>query len=316
MDSGESWWNILESLNLLLIDELWKERRIGEVVDDIKKSLPVHRDYFLKETETNCQCTLSDLKKGLFERFNVTASTEVIRLHLDALLYTLKDIGYEPEQGNSAENKAITSKFASSLLDTQRQESPILYMDETNFNLHIIQWEGRSKRGSWCTEVSAGSRGANIYLIGCIGSQGLLHHAIKRCLFKKKKAAQWNKDCLKKVFAIYEQPEVLVIDNSPCHSGVEHILTGKFKEHKIIRLAPYSPMLNPIESVWSEIESKVKTYWLNRFLHFWGKRTMQDSVVLNLEWELENIVQCRIAEISNGLCNRFIAKVHTYTKCI
>ena len=82
MDSEERWRNVLE----LLIDGLWKEKsRIVQVVDD-KKILLVHRDYFVEEIEANCWCTLSDLKKGLFERFNVTASTEAIRLHLDAFL--------------------------------------------------------------------------------------------------------------------------------------------------------------------------------------------------------------------------------------
>lgn len=57
-----------------------------------KKNFYQYRDYFVEEIEANCRGTVSDLKKGLFERFNVTVSTETIRLHPDALLYTLKDI--------------------------------------------------------------------------------------------------------------------------------------------------------------------------------------------------------------------------------
>ena len=52
---------------------------------------------------------------------------------------------------------------------------------------------------------------------------------------------------------------VLVIDNAPCHSGVEHVLSGEFKEHKIIKLVPYSSMLNLFEPVWSVIKSKKKS---------------------------------------------------------
>ena len=96
-------------------------------------------------------------------------------------------------------------------------------------------------------------------MIGCIGSQGFSHHTIKQGLFKKEDAAEWIKDGLRKALAVYEQPVVLVIDNAVCHSNVEHILTGEFKEHKIIRLAPYSPILNSIEPVWSVIKSKVKS---------------------------------------------------------
>ncbi|OAF67588.1 hypothetical protein A3Q56_04687, partial [Intoshia linei] len=49
------------------------------------------------------------------------------------------------------------------------------------------------------------------------------------------------------------------IDNAPCHSHIEDILSEQeFLEHYILRLAPYSPMLNPIEKEWSVINSKVK----------------------------------------------------------
>ena len=36
-------------------------------------------------------------------------------------------------------------------------------------------------------------------------------------------------------------------------------MIGEFKEHQIIKLVPYNPMLNPIEPVWSVIKLKVKS---------------------------------------------------------
>ena len=62
-------------------------------------------------------------KKSLFGRFNITASTQAITLHLDALSYTLKDTKYEAERGNFVENKAKRRKITSTLSDAQRQES-------------------------------------------------------------------------------------------------------------------------------------------------------------------------------------------------
>ena len=50
-----------------------------------------------------------------------------------------------------------------------------------------------------------------------------------------------------------------MIDNAPCHSRVEEILTEEeFSRNKILKLASYSPMLNPIEQVWSVIKANVK----------------------------------------------------------
>ncbi|OAF63600.1 hypothetical protein A3Q56_08692, partial [Intoshia linei] len=51
------------------------------------------------------------------------------------------------------------------------------------------------------------------------------------------------------------------MNNAPCHSHIEDILSEQeFLEHYILRLAPYSPMLNPIEKVWSVIKSEVKRH--------------------------------------------------------
>lgn len=48
---------------------------------------------------------------------------------------------------------------------------------------------------------------------------------------------------------------VIVYDNPPCHSRLE---TATGTAVTLLRLAPYSPMLNPIETIWSKIKSFVK----------------------------------------------------------
>ena len=50
---------------------------------------------------------------------------------------------------------------------------------------------------------------------------------------------------------------VLVCDNSPCHSKVEEFETD-FPGPTVPHLGPYSPMLNPIENVWSKMKSHIK----------------------------------------------------------
>ncbi|KAJ8566507.1 hypothetical protein ON010_g6617 [Phytophthora cinnamomi] len=53
---------------------------------------------------------------------------------------------------------------------------------------------------------------------------------------------------------------VIVADNAPCHANVEDV---DFKEEaflkaKLLRLGPYSPMLNPIENCFSTFKAMVK----------------------------------------------------------
>ncbi len=39
--------------------------------------------------------------------------------------------------------------------------------------------------------VSAGTQGANIHVIGCIGPHGLVYHEIQRGTFRKESAQSW-----------------------------------------------------------------------------------------------------------------------------
>ena len=53
---------------------------------------------------------------------------------------------------------------------------------------------------------------------------------------------------------------VIVINNAPCHSRVKEVLAEEeFSRNCILRFAPYSPMLTPIEHVWSVIKANVKS---------------------------------------------------------
>ena len=84
-------------------------------------------------------------------------------------------------------------------------------------------------------------------------------------LLKKEDAIEWVKVCLRKAFSTFMQPVVLVLDNAPCHLGLEVALSDQeFSHHKVLRLAPYSPMLNPIEQVWSVMKAQIKKNLLIR----------------------------------------------------
>ena len=126
---------------------------------------------------------MKQLADGIREKFGLHVSSECIRLQLDNMLYTLKSVRYEPEAADTVANKEKRKKFASDLLYYQSLNLPILFMDETNFNLHVSRSEGRSLRGKRCTTVAAGSRGANVHVIGCISSMGMIYHQIRRGSF-------------------------------------------------------------------------------------------------------------------------------------
>ncbi|KAG3143252.1 hypothetical protein PC128_g24625 [Phytophthora cactorum] len=56
---------------------------------------------------------------------------------------------------------------------------------------------------------------------------------------------------------------VIVLDSAPAHNQTEERLEEVIAEHgdlELLRLDPYSPMLNPIEGCFSVFKARVKAY--------------------------------------------------------
>ncbi|DAZ98445.1 TPA: hypothetical protein N0F65_001146 [Lagenidium giganteum] len=55
--------------------------------------------------------------------------------------------------------------------------------------------------------------------------------------------------------------KTLIIDNAPCHSRLGVVVANpEFSMVTLLRLAPYSCMLNPIENVFSAFKAHAKRY--------------------------------------------------------
>lgn len=48
-------------------------------------------------------------------------------------------------------------------------------MYKTNFNLHLTRNRSKVQKGTRCTAIAVGLKGANIYLTGATGNLGLIH---------------------------------------------------------------------------------------------------------------------------------------------
>ena len=116
---------------------------------------------------------------------------------------------------------------------------------------------------------------------------------------------------------------VVVIDNAPSHCQMENVFREEeFEHHQLVRSAPYSPMLNPIEMVWSVFKSFVKRKLaehreklLDReeFLDREGEETLISKRSQYLQMFMTESEDEVTDEFLESLCSR--VKVH-YTKCI
>ena len=273
-----------------------------------------HRHFMEECVEENARITLKELKDKLMQIHQVDVSTECVRRHLNEMLFTLKDIRREPENANNETNKKKRFRYVEQLLAYQSQNKPIVYMDETNFNLFISRTKGRSKQGSRCRYIAAGCRGANVHIIGCIGNVGLIHHEVRRGSFKTPQAKEFIRNCLRNAQTIYQSPVVMVIDNAPCHTSIEDVfLESEFINHRLLRLGPYSPMLNPIEYAWSALKASIKRDLSTEMPQILAgeNRTNLTQTEFRLQ-RLESIIQRNLPNISVANCAKYVAYIQKF----
>lgn len=102
------------------------------------------------------------------------------------------------------------------------------------------------------------TQGANIHVIGAISDCGPELVTVRHGAFRWEAANEWVEDLCSRLEArgVPASRVVLVCDNAPCHSRVGQV--AEKRGFELLRLGPYSPMLNPIENVWSAVKAAVK----------------------------------------------------------
>ena len=224
--------------------------------------------------------------------------------------YTLKKVRFESEKANILENKLKRKRFVEKLLQYQAENSPICFMDESNTNIHISRREGRSLRGTRCTTIAAGSKGANVHMIGCMSNAGLLHYEIKWGAFKSDQACEWMRRCLRITRFKFDGPVVMVIDNAPCHSGLENVFEEpEFSDNHLLRLGPYSPMFNPMENVWSSVKAKIKRDLATKITSILRIVPQGLSIKEHRLRALEELMKEGMSAVTSGMCSNFAAQI-------
>ncbi|POM71011.1 LOW QUALITY PROTEIN: Hypothetical protein PHPALM_12480 [Phytophthora palmivora] len=104
--------------------------------------------------------------------------------------------------------------------------------------------------------------GKNIHVIAVISSSGLAYQESQFSSFTADLANEFIRRFLRHISTTMSLDEVVVVlDYTPCHTDAEDVFDEEeFKDAEVLKLGPYSPMLNPIENVFSVYKSAVKRF--------------------------------------------------------
>ncbi|KAG3066757.1 hypothetical protein PI125_g23794 [Phytophthora idaei] len=148
--------------------------------------------------------------------------------------------------------------FVQQLVEHQAKGDYIVYYDETNYNLFCMRSQGRATKGKRAVVKTTPSKGKNLQNQCAVSVEdGLVLYQLQRggirmdvnaTFVKSIYEAVKNSETYRNVYG--GKSVVIVFDNAPAHNQTETRLAEELGEHSdlvLLRLGPYSPMLNPIE---------------------------------------------------------------------
>ena len=203
----------------------------------------------------NCTLSLKEINLKLQQRLPEApkVSLKTIERILDGLFYTLKKVTILPFERNSQSVEDLRREYAEWFLKDGTLVENHVFIDETGFNVWTKRGKGRSKKGTPATVVTSGQRGQNITLILAISPQlGVVHHTFHDGGVNADVFTKFMQDLSAKLAS---KKAVMIFDNANCHSCSPESLPTI---HSLKKLPPLSPMLNPIEEVFSLWKREIK----------------------------------------------------------
>ncbi|RHZ19707.1 hypothetical protein DYB37_011091 [Aphanomyces astaci] len=127
---------------------------------------------------------------------------------------------------------------------------------------------------------------------------GLVCHRLERGSIKMDKNAQFVEEVFRAAKAseaytasFVGKKVVIVLDNAPAHSQTEQRVAS-YDDMVLLRLGPYSPMLNPIESCFSILKAKIKGYLAERTNLLFDRRDFNSYLESRMRLLEEAATEC------------------------
>ena len=211
--------------------------------------------------------TLKEIKEHIATTKHICLSIGLIHKALQRLKITLKVSNRLLDRVNSETTLAARENYARNFnLITPIDNTKVIFIDESGFNLHLTRRFARSRSGTRAPTVVPTIRSRNVSLILAANASRIIHYKIVD-----------NSTCNRSIFATFCQELIakiqqanslhgclIIADNATIHrtEEVRSLPNTEFSTYTF--LSPYSYMLNPVEQIFSKIKSVVRSNMLYR----------------------------------------------------
>lgn len=216
-----------------------------------------HLDFLESLIADNCFVTLREMAEALFKEFGLKVVQQTIQKRLHCHMYSLRKVSSIQDQFINLEQQKLARRMYALTLERLKVAGKrIFFIDETNYNI-------------WCAKKMERCR--NLHVLACMSAEGVALWEHASGALKPEEMNAFICRALDKIAdggkGERQQASLadvaLVIDNSPCHASIEELFADeRYREVALVRLPPFSPMLNPCDSVFANFRAAAK-----QFLH-------------------------------------------------
>ena len=150
--------------------------------------------------------------------------------------------------------------FLEQLHQFEKDNRPIIFLDESGFKSHDNRPHGYSNKGQKCFGEYNWQLKNQTNAIGAIYNNQLFAVGLYDCSVNSDVFHSWVSQLL---LPNLPKSSVIVMDNATFHKRQDIQALIEDAEHTILWLPPYSPDLNPIEQVWAWVKQKHKDWRLD-----------------------------------------------------
>ena len=226
----------------------------------IKKMTPEAIEAVSRWVDEKPDSTLQELRNKLAIGLSIVVCKQTISRALTRIGYTVKLIRALPESRNCPETLQSRREYAQRFLgDAPADRRNVIWVDETGFNLHLRRKYGRARIGNRASITVANNRGRNISVCAAMSEEGFLYDRVRQGAYNAEAFVTFLENLFEKLRDAGRLQCWIVLDNVRFHHCTIVHECSQRNGHTLVYLPPYSPMLNPIESLFGKWKTLIRT---------------------------------------------------------
>jgi transposase len=204
--------------------------------------------------------TLQAISTRLQEEQQISVSKKTVAMVLNKAGFTFKLSRLIPAARNSPEVILLRKTYAQTFhQDLPLDTKDVLWVDETGINLHLRRRHGRALSGLRANLTVPTNRGRNISICGAMSEEGFIAKQVRFGAYNAAGFCEFLQTLFIRLQELGRSECRIILDNARFHHSPCVLSCVQQAGHTLHFLPPYSPMLNPIESLFGKWKSSIRT---------------------------------------------------------